>query len=254
MEVEVLGAHNLTDSGSRLVGLRVDGWLGVDAGSLSSGLPFEEQLKIKAVLLSHHHFDHIRDIFTLGLFRAYQGSISLYATAPTLQVLTTLLDGRIYPDFLHWPPESPVYRPYTLEPYKAVEVEGYRVLPLPVSHAVPAVGFAVASPQGKSFFYSGDSGPGLTHCWPHISPDLMVLEITGSNRLEEAMRRSGHLTPRLLREELVEFRKLRGYLPPVALLHYTPPLEEEIRREVGELARELGADISLARDGTKLQV
>lgn len=254
MEVEVLGAHNLTDSASRLVGLRVDGWLGVDAGSLSSGLSFEEQLKIKAVLLSHHHFDHIRDIFTLGLFRAYQGSISLYATAPTLQVLTTLLDGRIYPDFLHWPPESPVYRPYTLEPHKEVEVEGYRVMPLPVSHAVPAVGFAITSPQGKCFFYSGDSGPGLTQCWPHIAPDLMVLELTGSNRLEEAMRRSGHLTPALLKEELLAFRKLHGYLPPIALLHYTPPLEKEIRREVGELTRDLGADISLAQDGTRLHV
>ena len=52
----------------------------------------------------------------------------------------------------------------------------------------------------------------------------------------------------------MEFRKLHGYLPPVVLLHYTPPLEEEIRREVAELAKELGASISLAQDGTRLQV
>jgi len=254
MEIEVVGAHNLTDASRRLVALRVDGWLGVDAGSLSSGLPFEEQLKIRAILLSHHHFDHIRDIFTLGLFRAYQGSISLYATASTLQVLTSLLDGRIYPDFLHWPPESPVYRPHTLEPCKATEVEGYRVLPLPVPHPGPAVGYAVTSPQGKSFFYSGDSGPGLAQCWTHTAPDLMVLEMTGPNRFEEVMSRSSHLTPGVLRQELVEFRKLRGYLPPVSLVHYTPSLEEEIRREVAELARELGASISLVQDGTRLQV
>lgn len=254
MEIEVLGAHNLTDTASRLVGLRVDGWLGVDAGSLSSGLTFEEQLKIKAVVLSHQHFDHIRDIFTLGLFRAYQGSVALYATAPTLQVLTSLLNEGIYPDFLHWPPESPVYRPHTLEPYKEVEMEGYKILPLPVPHPGPAVGLAITSPQGKNFFYSGDAGPGLAQCWAHIAPDLMVLEMTGPNRLAEVMRKSSHLTPGLLREELVEFRKLHSYLPPVVLVHYTPLLEAEIRREVAELARELGASISLAQDGTRLQV
>jgi len=254
MEIEVLGAHNLTDASRRLVGLRVDGWLRVDAGSLSAGLPFDEQLKIKAIALTHHHFDHIRDIFTLGLFRSYQGPIDLYATAASQQVLTSLFDGRIYPDFLHWPPESPVYRLHTLEPYKELEVEGYRVLPLPVPHPGPAVGLAITSPGGRSFFYSGDTGPGLARCWRHTAPDLMVLEMTGPNRLEEVLSRSFHLTPGALKRELEEFRKLHSYLPPVALLHYTPLVEEEIRLEVAELARELGASISLVQDGTRLQV
>jgi len=254
MEVEVVGAHNLTDATRRLVALRVDRWLGVDAGSLSSGLSFEEQLKLKAILLTHHHFDHIRDIFTLGLFRAYQGSISLYATAPSLQVLSSLLDGRIYPDFFHWPPESPVYRTHVLEPFKEANIEGYKVLPLPVPHAGPAVGYSITSPRGKSFFYSGDTGPGLAQCWSHTTPDLMVLEMSGSNRFESVMRQASHMTPRFLKEELVAFKKLHGYLPRVALVHYTPTLEQEIAQEVAELARELGASITLAQDGTRLQV
>ena len=254
MELEVLGARNLASAESRLASLRLDGFLGVDAGSLSVGLPFQEQLRIRAVLLSHPHFDHIRDLFTLGLFRAYQGPIDLYATAPTLELVTGLFNGRLYPDFVRWPQQQPVYRPHPLEPHQTVRIEGYEVLPLPVTHPGPGVGFSITSPQGRSLFYSGDSGPGLSAAWKEICPHLLVLEVTGPDRLEETMRRSGHLTPRLLKEELEEFRRAQGYLPPVLLVHYTPQMAEELAGEIARVARELGASLTLATDGMKLQV
>ena len=67
MEVRVLGAHQLESLDTRHTCFLIDGVLGVDAGSLASALSPTEQAQVLAVLLTHQHFDHIRDIPTLGL-------------------------------------------------------------------------------------------------------------------------------------------------------------------------------------------
>jgi len=46
--------------------LLVDEELAIDAGSLASGLTFEEQARLSAVLLSHGHYDHVRDVPAVG--------------------------------------------------------------------------------------------------------------------------------------------------------------------------------------------
>jgi hypothetical protein len=48
-----------------------------------------------------------------------------------------------------------------------------------------------------------------------------------------------------LKEELTQFRQLKGYLPRVIVIHIGNPNEQQIKEEVGQLAQELEADISL---------
>ena len=67
MRVRILGAHNSESRTSRCVCILVDETLAMDAGGLTSNLQLEEQVKIKAILVSHYHFDHIRDIPGLAL-------------------------------------------------------------------------------------------------------------------------------------------------------------------------------------------
>ena len=57
MKIQILGAHNIETRETRLTSLLVDGILALDAGSLSSGLSIEDQCEVKAVLLTHRHFD-----------------------------------------------------------------------------------------------------------------------------------------------------------------------------------------------------
>ena len=67
MQVRVLGAHNLETDSTHHTCFLVDGQLAIDAGSIASTLARDEQLLVRHVLLTHLHFDHTRDIPTLGL-------------------------------------------------------------------------------------------------------------------------------------------------------------------------------------------
>jgi len=75
------------------------------------------------------------------------------------------------------------------------------------------------------------------------------------HRTSGVPRRPGQaMTPALLKPELMEFRRQKGYLPHVILVHMAPPLETEIREEAAELARELHARIDLGYEGMEIGV
>ena len=62
MRVRVLGAHNLEVGNVRHTCFLVDGTIAIDAGSLMTSTSREERESIQAVLLTHRHFDHVRDL------------------------------------------------------------------------------------------------------------------------------------------------------------------------------------------------
>lgn len=252
-----MGAHNSESDTARLTSLLIDGTLAVDAGGLTSSLSFSEQAKVNSIILTHCHYDHIRDVAAMALNISYfQKTVCVYSQASTLDEISRhVLNGVIYPKFneIKTPDNPPIeFRP--LEPYKVEDIGGYKVLAVPVNHAVPTVGYQVSSGEGKSFFFSGDTGPGLSACWEHISPQLLIIDVTLPNQHEKHAIPAGHLTPRLLGQELAEFKKARGYLPPVVLIHLSPLFEDDIREEATKVAGELGADIALAYEGMRLNL
>ena len=256
MEIKVLGAHNCESDKVRLVSFLIDDVLAIDAGALSSSLSFKAQQKIKAILLTHAHFDHIRDIPVLGMSALlHETTINVYATQAVREALAThILNGRIYANFMEKPENNPIIKFTVIEPGKAVRIAGYSVLAVPVNHSVPTVGYQITSPEGKKFFYTGDTGPDLTGCWRLVSPDLLITEVTAPNRYEAFELKSLHLTPSLLKPELIAFRKLKGYLPPVITVHMNPRQEKEVAEETALLAKELDTSITLAYEGMRIQL
>ncbi len=256
MEIQILGAHNCESKTSKFVSLLIDDTLAIDAGGLTSSLSFDAQQKLKAVLLTHQHYDHVRDVPALAMNLLLWGSaVTVYSTQSVCDVVSSyLLDGKLYPRFLEQPEPRPTLRFVILEPHKPEQVGGYSILPVPVIHSTPAVGYQVTSPDGKVVFYTGDTGPGLTDCWQHVSPQLLIVEVTAPNRYEEFARQSGHLTPSLLDRELREFRELKGYLPRVVLVHMNPDLESEIAGEIAALSQALDSSITLAGEGMRLHL
>jgi cAMP phosphodiesterase len=255
LKIQILGSHATEAKGARLTSLLVDGVLALDAGGLTSALSLSQQKRIKALLLTHHHFDHTRDLITLGAdVNHWQGQIEVYALQQTLDVvIPCLLDGKMYINFLEYPSkEKPSLLVQTIEPYSRKTIAGYDVLVLPVKHSVPAVGYQVTSPQGKSFFYTGDTTTGISHCWQHISPQLLIIEVSGPNEIEDWLKSVGHMSAGLLKEELTQFRQLKGYLPRVIVIHIGNVYEQQIKEEVTQVSRELGADISLGYEDMKL--
>ncbi len=253
MQIQILGAHATEAKSARPSAILIDGVLSLDAGGLCSGLSLADQQKLKAILLTHHHYDHVKDIPLLAMNIAYQGTLAIYTTSTVIDTLSAhLFDDVMYPDFRQWPQHQPAVRFVTIEPHNPFEVEGYGVLAVPVRHSVPSVGFQLTSLQGKRLFYTGDTGGGLSECWQHVSPDLLITELTLPQKMEEWARKTGHLTPQLLKAELLEFRRVKGYIPSTIVIHMNPLLESEIVPEVAEVARELGAAISVGEEGARV--
>jgi len=256
MNIRILGAHNVESRRTRCVSLLVDDILAVDAGGLTSGLSVLEQNRLKTVLLTHQHYDHIRDIPTLALnFSTNGNGIDVYATHSTCKAIVThLLNGTLYPKFQEATEAKPAIHFKFIEPYKSRKIKAYEIIAVPVKHADSTVGYQISDGAGKTMFYTADTGPGLSDCWPYVSPQLLIVDVTVPNRLEEFARKTGHLTPALLHAEMASFRDLKGYLPEVVAVHMNPAMEREIREELGVIAGALGSEITLAREGMRLQL
>ena len=256
MELRVLGAHNQETRTTRLVSLLVDGVLALDAGALTSTLTLPEQRRIEALLLTHRHYDHVRDLPFLALNTMDCGA-TLPVHAPDdaiLHLQDRLMDGALYPAFTRRPtPEAPRLRLRTAWPLVEESVAGYRVLPVAVSHSVPALGYQVESPDGRRLFYSGDTTVGLSRVWSAVDPHLLAVEVTWPNRMESQALK-GHLTPALLRRELEAYPARKGALPPVLAVHLNAEWEAEIRRELAEVSAALQTDITPAEEGMVLEV
>ncbi len=256
MKIRILGGHNVETNKTGCNSILIDDVLVVDAGALTSKLSTKEQQNLKAVLLTHQHYDHVRDIPLLGMnFNLFEKTIELYTTKHVYETLAKLLFNDIlYPDFTKRPPEKPALHFNIIEPGKTAKIIGYSILPIKVNHAAPTVGYQITSPDGKKVFITSDTGPGLEECWQQISPNLLVIETTLLNRDKDFALQAGHLTAALLQKELESFRKIKGYLPQVILVHMSPFLEKAIKTEVSIVEKELKTKITLGYEGMKINI
>ena len=258
MDIKILGAYKLESLDTRHTCFLIDGVLGVDAGSLAAALPIEEQARIEAILISHKHFDHIRDLPTLGL--ATLGGelpIHLYSLRETLnEIHTHLFNEEIWPDLtrpLAGPP--PRFEFHDLEPGKVIGVLTYQVTPITVDHPVPCTGFVIESPTGSTMAYTGDTGgvlqPFLTD-FPGL--DVMFVDVSFPNHMAELAASTGHLTPKKLQEELASIQPAGGKWPKILAVHMNPADKDELASELDIVSQELGIDLSPGIEGMTISI
>ncbi len=252
MDIKILGAHNTEYKNSRMICILINSDLVLDAGGLTSSLTSKAQLRLKTICLTHAHYDHIRDIPALGMnLYLNRGKIEVCTTKAVYEALIThLINDDIYPNWFN----RSVFNFIQMEYFQPQKVNGYNITAIPVKHPVPPAGYQVTDNAGKTIFYTGDTGFELAEVWRHVKPQLLIIELTASNRFEESVGSAKHLTPRLLQKELTSFREINGYLPDVLLVHMNPPLEEEIKSEIADVAASLNCKIDLAHEGMKLKI
>ena len=257
MRIQVLGCHHTETATARLSALLVNEELALDAGAITSTLTSEEQLRIRAVLISHHHFDHVRDLLSLALGGYDSGmTISVFSPEVTLEKLRRhFIDGSLYPDFTRMPtPESPRLRLIPLEEWRRYEICGLNVTPVPMQHTVPSVGYHVTDPSQSGFFYTGDTGGGISDVLMKIDPKLLITEVTFPNSDEPLAQLTGHMTPNLLERELLKLTANGGARPQVLIVHMHTQTETQILSEIAEVADKTGIDITPGYEGMVLEL
>ena len=246
MKIRVLGCHG----SDQLImgpqgpvqcgtcGFLVNGTVLVDAGTVGSRLHLEEQRRIQAVLLTHLHFDHIRDLPTLAdnLTGEINEPVMIGAIPDVLKGLEThIFNGEVYPDFFRIPnARTPVLQALPLQAGRESLAAGLRVTPIAVNHIVPTVGYIIAE-EGRAVVFSGDTGD-TDQLWevaaqlPHLG--AVFIETSFPDDMLDLARISKHLTPALMAKQL---RKLGRSDVPVYVYHMKPRFESRIREETQNL-------------------
>ncbi len=257
MEVRLLGVHNLETRETKHSCFLIDDILAIDAGSLASALRQDELLGLRAVLLTHHHFDHIRDIPTVGLVRREaQETLPIHGLSATLDGLYShVLDGNVYPDMTQpLSEDKPRFRLQPLVTSKANKVDQYTVRAFPMQHPLPSVGFIITDKDGHSFGFTGDTGGGLEKLLAYQpAPQALLVDMTFPDRMEELARVSGHLTPALLRNELKRALQAGLRIPPLIAVHRNIAVDGELVRELAAIRKDLNIELSLGAEGDRLQ-
>jgi ribonuclease BN (tRNA processing enzyme) len=197
-------------AGSRhfLTSYLINDTVALDAGSLGFYREAPDQTRIKHLLLTHTHIDHIASlpIFLENAFEGRPDCVTVYATAEVLDTLRRdIFNDRVWPDFFSLSrPAAPFLHVSELKPRVTVEFAGLRVTPVPVSHVVPTVGYIVEDANGAVVFPS-DTGP-TEEIWERASAltnlKAVFLEATFPDELGWLADVSKHLTPATFAGEL----------------------------------------------------
>ena len=239
MQLRILGCHGGETPKHRTSSFLVGDTLAVDAGAITSGLSLREQERIDAVLVSHSHMDHIRDLATLADNRCQQGgaTLDIVGIPETIRALKThFFNDVLWPDFTQIDAkDGPTIRYVELTPNEMSPVRGYEVTPVLVNHTVDTSAFIIRH-GSKSIVYGGDTGP-TEELWKQINAldDLqaLLMEVSFPNDEARLAHDSGHLTPQMLESELSKLTHDAEL--PVMLYHIKPTFEQRVLRELASL-------------------
>ena len=235
MKVRVLGCSGAIAKDCRTTSFLIDGDVLVDAGTGVGDLTLGEMRGVEHVLLTHSHLDHVAalplmvDAIASGLAKP----VTVHALAGTIAALKAhVFNDVIWPDFSRLPtPDAPFISFQEIRVGQTLDINGKRIEVLPAVHTVPAVGYAVSAGKG-CWIFTGDTerNPAFWERVNQMDVAALVIETAFSNREKELARRSLHLSPNALAEELDCIDQGRAY--PIYITHTKPAETELIMAEI----------------------
>jgi ribonuclease BN (tRNA processing enzyme) len=251
MKVRVLGCSGAIAKDCRTTSFLIDSDLLVDAGTGVGDLSLDEMRSINDVLLTHSHLDHIAALpLMLDAVAALRSApLRVHALPETIAALQRhIFNNAIWPDFSKIPSaEAPFLSFHPISTDQTLRIANKTVEVLPAVHTVPAVGYAIsASPGQACWVFSGDTerNPAFWRRVNQLPVAMLVIETAFSNREAELAKRSLHLSPTALADELDHIAKDKHF--PIYITHTKPAETALIMEEVQRFdqAQPLGSDVT----------
>ena len=235
--IEILGAHGSAAQEQHCTCFKLGENILMDAGNVISPLG-EKVADIEHILLTHSHFDHIRDLpFIIETFyEKRQKPLKIYGLTSTLEALKShLFNGVIWPPFhqiIHpnFKQNSIEFIPLTLE--KPFELGEFQFTPFPSNHTIDCCSYLIRHISNACIISSDTYLSDYLNDVINQNPDVtsLFIETSFPSRLEELAKISKHLTPKLLKQQL------SGIHTPlnIYLYHLKPSFQAEIIQEIAE--------------------
>lgn len=235
MKVRVLGCSGAIAKDCRTTSFLIDSDVLVDAGTGVGDLSLEQMGAINHVLLTHSHLDHVAALPLMidAVAGKRAAPIQVHALPGTIAALRAhIFNNTIWPDFSRIPtPEAPFLTFHEIAIGQTLQINGKTIEVLPAVHTVPACGYAVTAGQG-CWVFSGDTerNPAFWKRVNQLNVAMLVIETAFSNREKELARRSLHLSPSTMAQELDQIDKRQKF--PIYITHTKPAETELIMAEI----------------------
>ena len=219
----------------RLTCFLIDDCVAVDAGSLGIALTGDQRSKVRNIVVTHPHMDHIASlpIFIDDLYPTLTEPVRVHATSEVIELLERdVFNWNVYPRFSDLRNNyGPVMEYVPIPIGNAFPVAHLSVIAVPVNHIVPTVGLIV-SDSSSSVAFSSDTAEtdlfwDVVNDMPHL--DALLIEASFPNNMAELAEVSRHFTPASLGREL---KKLDHNGIDVLAVHLKPSYRDLIIREL----------------------
>jgi ribonuclease BN (tRNA processing enzyme) len=212
--------------------------LAIDAGALAIGLSPEEQLRIRSIVITHAHLDHILSLplYLTDLFDELREPVNVYATeSDFMAVQRHLLTDRVWitlETMKNSHTELIAYHP--IKTGESFFAEGLKITPIPVTHTILTHGLIVEDERSALLFTSDTSA--TERIWQLAQEQnnlrAVFIDLSFPNRLTDLARVSGHHSPMTLLEELP---KIKSDVPIFAV-HLKAAYRDQVEAEINALA------------------
>ena len=222
----------------RLTCYLIDDCVAVDAGSIAIGLTAEQRGKVRDIIITHTHMDHIASlpIFIDDLYPTLREPMRVHATPEVIELLERdIFNWSVYPRFSGLNNDFGRVMEYVPIPDgPEFNVAHLKVKAIPVNHVVPTVGLVVSDSKITVAFSSDTAQTEEFWRVVNLTPrlDAILIEAAFPNNMASLAEISRHFTPAALGQEL---RKLNHNGVDILAVHIKPAYRETVVKELHEL-------------------
>lgn len=222
----------------RLTCYLIDDCVAVDAGSIAIALTAEQRGKVRDIIVTHPHMDHIASlpIFIDDLYPTLKEPVRVHATREVIALLERdVFNWNVYPRFSGLKNDFGLVMEYVPIPEgHEFKVGHLTVTAVPVNHIVPTIGLIVS--DGKSHVAFSSDTAETEEFWKAINDhpkiDALLIEASFPNSMSKLAEVSRHFTPASLGLEL---GKLNHNGLDILAVHLKPAYRKRIIEELDEL-------------------